>query len=126
MRRYGVAIGKLAGVQAVAVGAGSGDLQEAARDVEFGPVLNPVVADFEGGVDRIDLRGQRDENGGQRLTYEQLTLTELADRLRIELDIDRDGVADPIDLDEDGAVDPARIDVLGATLQSVSPNDFIF
>ncbi|MEM9222093.1 MAG: hypothetical protein AAGB11_06775 [Pseudomonadota bacterium] len=78
------------------------------------------------GLDRIHLRDLRDENGGAALSFDQLLITQVGSKTRIELDIDQDGVADVIDLDEDGDTDRARIDLMNFTATNLDAADFIF
>ncbi|WMS42780.1 LamG-like jellyroll fold domain-containing protein [Acuticoccus sp. MNP-M23] len=77
------------------------------------------------GLDLIDLRALRALNGG-KVSLDQLSLVQREDRVRITLDLDRDGITDTIDLDGDGTADPHRIDVLNATAAHFQDADFIF
>ena len=85
-----------------------------------------TIADFEDGLDEINLRDIREENGDNALVFGQLLVTQAGSAARIELDLDMDGVADDIDLDEDGQPDVNRIDVSNTLVADLSASDFIF
>jgi serralysin len=85
-----------------------------------------TVTDFEDGLDRLNLRDLRDENGGAAINFAQLLLVQSGTTARIRLDLDQDGVADLIDLDEDGALDNVSIDLLNTDVATLSAADFIF
>ncbi len=85
-----------------------------------------TVTDFEDGLDLLDLRDFREENGGVALTVSQLRITQAGATARIQLDLDSNGVADMIDLDGDGVVDPVRTDLLSTDIASLSDTDFLF
>lgn len=85
-----------------------------------------TITDFETGTDRISLFDYREENGGDALTIDQLLITQIGTVARIELDLDRDGVADDIDLDGDGTGDVWRIDLSDTAAVDITSADFIF
>ncbi len=85
------------------------------------------IGGFEDGTDLINLSSLRDENAGSAIARNQLLLTQDGGAVRIQLDLDRNGIADVIDLNEDGIVDRVRIDVQNATVsQFTGGTDFIF
>ena len=84
-----------------------------------------TITDFEIGFDQIHLRSYREENGG-RMTFDQLLITQNGADTRIELDLNRDGIADVIDLDGDGSGDPWRLDLLNTDATALTAVDFVF
>ena len=80
------------------------------------------MTDFQDGTGRIDLR---EENGRVALAFDQLLIRAIGTTARIQLDLDRDGVADVIDLNEDGVADQARINLLNTSILVLSVIDFI-
>ena len=85
-----------------------------------------TIADFEHGKDLINLADYREENGGDRLKMGDLLITRHGDDTRIQLDLDRDGVADVIDLDGDGHADAWHIDLTDTNPGSIAAADFVF
>ena len=85
-----------------------------------------TIFDFEDGLDRINLRDIREENGNAPLALDQLLLTQLGTTTRIELDLDMNGAADVIDLDGDAVGDVVRIDVLNTVVGDFDAADFVF
>lgn len=83
------------------------------------------VQNFEDGADRLNLRDFREENGGAALTFDQLLITQAGTSARIQLDLDRNGVADTIDLDGDGVTDSVRIDLVDRAASILSAADFL-
>jgi hypothetical protein len=85
------------------------------------------IRGFEDGVDVINLSSLRDENGGAAIARNQLLLTQNGNGVRIQIDLDRNGVADVTDLNEDGIADRVRIDLQNVTVaQLAGSTDFIF
>ncbi|MFN2258911.1 MAG: hypothetical protein ABR601_03635, partial [Parasphingopyxis sp.] len=85
-----------------------------------------AVTDFEAGADRIHLVDYREENGGDALSFDQLLITQNGNDTRIELDLDRDGVADAMDLDGDGNGDSWQVDLLNTDAGTITATDFVF
>ncbi|MFN2259683.1 MAG: M10 family metallopeptidase C-terminal domain-containing protein, partial [Parasphingopyxis sp.] len=85
-----------------------------------------TIKDFEDGSDRISLEGLRGLNGGDALTFDQLLVTDNGGSTTIELDLDRNGIADAIDFDGDGHADPASIALLNVVSADITAADFVF
>lgn len=85
-----------------------------------------TITDFESGVDSINLAQLRGANGGDRLTLDQILITDTGIGTRIELDLDRDGIADAFDLDGDSIADNVWIDLVGVQAADVVASDFNF
>jgi Ca2+-binding RTX toxin-like protein len=83
------------------------------------------VVNFEDGLDRINLRDFREENGGATLSFNQLLITQAGTSARIQLDLDRNRVADTIDLDGDGLGDTVRIELVDRSASILSVADFL-
>ena len=102
-------------------GGNGGDVFEFADDFGF-----DTVGDFTDTEDRLWLVDLREENGGSALTFDQLLVTQTGTTTRIEIDLDRNGVADLIDLDGDGTVDAVHIDLINCDANDISAADFVF
>ncbi len=100
--------------------------EDADRFVFTGAWAKDTITDFEQGLDQINLRDLRDENGGRALSFNQLYFAEFGSTVRIGLDLDRDGIEDKLDLDEDGTTEYGRIDILHSSISEFSKADFIF
>ena len=84
-----------------------------------------TITDFEIGTDQIHLRSYRAENGGGQLTFDQLLITQTGADTRIQLDLDRNGVADVIDLDGDGTTDGWSLVLLDTDASAITAADFV-
>lgn len=85
-----------------------------------------TIKGFEDGIDAISLAGLRDANGGEALSPDQLLVIQKGPTTLIELDLDRNGIADAIDLNGDGSLDSARIYVSNFDAANISAADFVF
>ena len=84
------------------------------------------IGDFQDGVDRIDLSGLRSANGGAALAFDQLLISRDGKTTHIELDLNRDGIADVLDLDGNGVGDHVSVDLLDTNPNTISATDFVF
>lgn len=112
------------------VGGGSSDTLTGGADADQfvfnGDWAIDTITDFRNGMDRINLKGLRDENGGDPISVSQLLFEQAGTTVLIRLDLDEDGTADLIDLDEDGSNDNVRFDVENSFVADFSAGDFIF
>ena len=83
-----------------------------------------IILDFEAGLDTINLRDLREENGNAALTFDQLLITQIGSDARIFIDLDEDDVADVRDFDADGDLDTVFIDVIGTQVAALDESDF--
>ena len=75
--------------------------------------------------DRLQFTGYEALNGGVTLEFDDFLITQVGTRARIQLDLDRDGLADVIDLDGDGDTDTARVDLFDFVATDLDATDFI-
>ena len=93
-----------------------------------------VITDFEDRaqgaegydrLDRINLAQMRPANGGQVVAFDQIILRQNGTQAIVELDFDRDGVADLRDYDGDGDRETVSITLVGVDVATVGAEDFI-
>lgn len=85
-----------------------------------------TIDDFEDGIDLINLVDYREENGGTKLAFDQLLITQVGADTRIQLDLDKNGVADVIDLDGDATGDAWSVTLLNINAADITAADFVF
>ena len=82
------------------------------------------ILDFEDGVDTINLRDIREENGNVALSFDQLLIVQNGLDARIFIDLDEDDAADVLDFDGDGDTDTVFINVIDTLVATLDVSDF--
>ena len=92
-----------------------------------GDFANDRILDFDKVTDndRLQFTGYEALNGGAALEFADFLIAQAGTRTRVQLDLDRDGVADVLDLDGDGDLDTARVDLFDFIATNLDATDFV-